>query len=289
MFGRSSRVKMLKEKGASGGDLAVALAKDRRFRRELLAAVGQGARARRRVRRQVGTLAVARRLASDAVLRRRLLETGENLRNVWSRVEKKRSHRRRNFLLAVGLGGGAVAVATRPEARRWVSRRASRAAGATLSQPRTITEAIEVSVPVSMAYNQWTQFEDFPLFMAGVDHVQQLDDTRLRWSATVAGKSAEWDAKILEQHRDRQISWISDDGKPTRGTITFEELAPARTLVRVSMSYRAEGVAEAAGSAVGLDSRRVRGDLDRFKELIEGRAADSGAWRGEIKEGEVTR
>ena len=289
MFGRSSRVKMLKEKGASGGDLAFALAKDRRFRRELLAAVGQGARARRRVRRQVGTLAVARRLVADAVLRRQLLETGENLRNVLSRVEKKRSHRRRNFLLAVGLGAGAVAVATHPQARRWVSRRASRAAAGTLSQPGTITETIEVSVPVSMAYNQWTQFEDFPLFMAGVDHVQQLDDTRLRWSATVAGKSAEWDAKILEQHRDRQISWISDDGKATRGTVSFEELAPARTLVRVSMSYRAEGVAETAGSAVGLDSRRVRGDLERFRELIEGRAAESGAWRGEIKEGEVTR
>jgi uncharacterized membrane protein len=153
--------------------------------------------------------------------------------------------------------------------------------------PRTIDASIEVDVPVSTAYNQWTQFEDFPLFMQGVDHVQQLDDTRLHWVANVAGKKAEWDAKILEQHVDRQISWISEDGKKTRGTVSFEP-RDGKTLVRLSMSYQAQGPAEQLGSAAGLDVRRVQGDLQRFKELIESRGSESGGWRGEVSAGEKT-
>src|SRR2546426_482737 len=151
--------------------------------------------------------------------------------------------------------------------------------------PRTITESIEVDVPVSTAYNQWTQFEDFPLFMEGVEHVEQKDDTRLHWVAKVGGKTNEWDAKILEQHPDRQVSWISEDGKKTRGTVTFEPVSESRTLIRLSMSYQAEGLTEALGSAVGLDERRVLGDLQRFKELIESRGAESGAWRREVSAG----
>src|SRR5205814_1491761 len=145
-----------------------------------------------------------------------------------------------------------------------------------------IEASIEVNVPVSVAYNQWTQFEDFPLFMEGVDHVQQIDDTRLHWVASVAGKKAEWDAKILEQHPDRQISWISEDGKKTRGTVSFEPRSEGKTLVRLSMSYQADPL-EAVGSVAGLDSRRVKGDLDRFKELIESRGTESGPWRGSIR------
>ncbi|MDQ3778313.1 MAG: SRPBCC family protein [Actinomycetota bacterium] len=150
---------------------------------------------------------------------------------------------------------------------------------------RTITEEIEVEVPVGTAYNQWTQFEEFPRFMEGVEQVQQLDDTRLHWVAKVAGKRAEWDAKILEQQPDRQISWISEDGKETRGTVAFEQRGDSRTLIRLTMSYRPEGFTEAVGSAAGLDKRRVRGDLDRFKELIENRGTETGAWRGEIARG----
>jgi len=155
------------------------------------------------------------------------------------------------------------------------------------SQLTTIDEEIEVGVPVSTAYNQWTQFEDFPLFMEGIDHVQQLDPTRLHWAATVAGKQAEWDAKILEQHPDRQISWISEDGKKTRGTVTFADHGPDRTVIALSMSYQAEGPAEAAGSAAGLDKRRIHGDLERFKELIESRGTETGAWRDEISAGKT--
>ena len=151
-----------------------------------------------------------------------------------------------------------------------------------------IQKTIEVDVPVATAYNQWTQFEEFPQFMDGVEEVRQLGDTRLHWVASVGGHRAEWDAKILEQHPDRQISWISEDGKKTRGTVTFESLGEKQTLVRLSLGYQAEGFVEAVGSAAGLDRRRVEGDLERFKELIEGRGTESGAWREDISAGTTT-
>jgi uncharacterized membrane protein len=151
--------------------------------------------------------------------------------------------------------------------------------------PRVIDTALQVEVPVSKAYNQWTQFEEFPQFMEGVDEVQQLDDARLHWVASIGGKRAEWDARIIEQHADKQVTWASEDGKTTRGTVSFEPLGADRTLVRLSMSYRPEGLRERVGSAVGLDARRVRGDLQRFKEMIERRGAETGAWRGEISGG----
>jgi len=151
--------------------------------------------------------------------------------------------------------------------------------------PRVIESSIEVAVPVSAAYNQWTQFEEFPQFMQGVEEVRQLGDTRLHWVASIGGRRAEWDAKILEQHPDRQISWISEDGKKTRGTVTFEPVGDARTRVQLSMSYQAEGIGELVGSAAGLDTRRVRSDLERFKNLIEERGTETGAWRGEISSG----
>jgi uncharacterized membrane protein len=189
----------------------------------------------------------------------------------------------RNTLLVLVGGGVATAVAL-PQIRRRMMQRLPSSVS-TMGRGRVIDETIEVNVPVSTAYNQWTQFEEFPLFMQGVEHVEQRDDTRLHWVASVAGRTAEWDAKILEQHRDRQISWISEDGKKTRGTVTFEPLGEQRTLIRLSMSYKPEGPAEQLGSAAGLDAARIRGDLERFKELIESRGAESGAWRGEVSAG----
>jgi uncharacterized membrane protein len=277
---RRSRTAVLKDNAASATDFATALAKDKKFRKELVSAISHGTIARRRARRKIGMVAVATRIARDPKLKREVDKMVKSLDRAWSRVEKKRSHKLRNFLLLLGIGGGAAAAAM-PQVRNKVS--GPLPLGTT---PRTIDESIEVNVPVSTAYNQWTQFEDFPLFMEGVDHVQQLDDTRLHWVATVAGKKAEWDAKILEQHPDRQISWISEDGKKTRGTVTFEPRGESKTFVRLSMSYQAEGTAEALGSAAGLDTRRVRGDLERFKDLIESRGTESGAWRGEVAAGE---
>jgi uncharacterized membrane protein len=259
-------------------DLAASLVKDKKFRKQLLSAVNHGTVAQRRAARKIGFYAAMLRLKQDPKLRREVNKMVSSLDKAWARVEKKRSHKLRNLLIGLGLGGAAAAaVKTRVHEKLPV--------GSGMS-PRTIDTSLEVNVPVSTAYNQWTQFEDFPLFMEGVDHVQQLDDTRLHWAATVAGRKAEWDAKILEQHPDRQISWISEDGKKTRGTVSFEPRGEDKTLVRLSMSYQAEGPAEQLGSAAGLDTRRVRGDLERFKELIESRGTESGAWRGKVEAGE---
>jgi len=283
MFGRS-KTKAVKENAASGTELAVSLARDKRFRQELLSAVMHGTAARQRAASRIGLVAAVLRLGADKELRSELRQMTENLQNAWARVEKKRSISLRNVLFVTGVGAG-VAVAAVPQVRSWVMGQLSRGDVGSGSTPRTITESIEVDVPVSTAYNRWTQFEDFPLFMEGVDYVEQLDDTRLHWVATVAGKKAEWDAKILEQHPEKQISWISEDGKTTRGTVTFEPVGDSGTLIRLSMSYQAEGLTEALGSAVGLDQRRVRGDLERFKQLIESRGAESGAWRDKVEAG----
>jgi len=270
---------MLELSRTDSGRLTAALAKDRKFRKQLLKAVDHGVAAKRRAERRIGFWPAARRLSTDEKLRREVGRMTNSLEKAWSRVERKRSHKLRNTLIVVGVGGAAVAAIV--PVRRLLKARSS-------VVPRTIDESIEVNVPVSTAYNQWTQFEDFPLFMEGVDHVQQLGDTRLHWAATVGGRKAEWDAKILEQRPDRQISWVSEEGKKTRGTVIFEPRGDSKTLVRLSMSYQAEGPAEALGSAAGLDARRVRGDLERFKELIESRGAETGAWRGEIAAGRKT-
>jgi uncharacterized membrane protein len=281
---RRKKTTAIQDNVASGTELATALARDKKFRRQLAAAIGHGESARRRAARRTGVVATAKRVALDEQLRADVREMADNLRRAWARVEKKRSHRLRNTLLVLVGGGAAAAVASRQDVRQKIAGAVPTSRFGT-STPRVIDESIEVNVPVSTAYNQWTQFEDFPLFMEGVDHVQQLDPTRVHWVATVGGRTAEWDAKILEQHPDTQISWLSEDGKQTRGTVTFEPLGDSRTLVRLSMSYRAEGIGEQLGSAAGLDSRRIRGDLDRFKELIESRGAETGAWRGEISAG----
>jgi uncharacterized membrane protein len=274
----------VKEQIAGGAELAAILARDKKFRKQLLAAIGHTESARRRVASRLGMVATARGLAADEELRRELREASNNLRQAWSRVERKRGHRLRNTLLVL-VGAAAATAAALPQSRRWIAARLPTDKIGRARTPRVIDEAIEVNVPVSTAYNQWTQFEEFPRFMDGIDRVEQLDDTRLHWVASIGGRRAEWDAKVLEQHPDRQISWISEDGKKTRGTVTFERLADARTLVRLSMSYQAEGPVEIAGSAAGLDARRVRADLERFKDLIEKRGTESGAWRGDISAG----
>jgi uncharacterized membrane protein len=280
MFGRNRRT-AAKENAAAAAELATQLAADRKFRRQLLRALGHGVSARRQAGRQLGLTAAARRLAADEQLRQELRRMVSDLQAVRSRLERKRSHRLRNSLLVVVGSGAAVAVAKAawPAPRRWIGTMRGVAAP---DGPRAIEATVEVEVPVSTAYNQWTQFEEFPQFMEGVESVEQLDDARLHWVANVGGRRAEWDARILEEHPDRQVSWISEDGRKTRGTVTFESLGEGRTLVHLSMSYRAEGVRDALGATVGVDRRRVQGDLERFKELIEARGRESGAWRGEI-------
>jgi uncharacterized membrane protein len=262
------RTKM--DQAVSQLELAAKLARDERFRKQIVSALLHATHLRRRAR-----------FAAYEQARTELGEITKHLQKAVSRFEKKRSHKLRNTIFIVGAGSAVAAI---PQTRRFVLARFSSVPSMNGTMPRTIEETVEVNVPVSTAYNQWTQFEDFPLFMEGVDHVQQLDDTRLHWAATVAGKTNEWDAKILEQHPDRQISWISEDGKKTRGTVTFEPRGEGKTLIRLSMSYQADPL-EAVGSAAGLDSHRIRGDLKRFKELIESEGRESGAWRGEVSAG----
>ncbi|MBA2476353.1 MAG: SRPBCC family protein [Actinobacteria bacterium] len=151
-----------------------------------------------------------------------------------------------------------------------------------------VDESVEVDVPVSTAYNQWTQFEEFPRFMQGVESVRQIDDTHLHWIAKIAGKQHEWDAEITYQDPDSRIAWRATDGKRNTGSVRFEALDGERTRVRVRMTWEAEGPAEALGEALGVDDRGVKSDLERFKELVESRGSETGAWRGEVREGDVT-
>ena len=150
----------------------------------------------------------------------------------------------------------------------------------------TVKETIEVNVPVSTAYNQWTQFADFPKFMDGVKSVEQLDDTHLRWVAEVGGESRDWQAEIVEQVPDQRIAWRATDDEGPNGLVRFEPLGEATTLVTVEMSYEPEGLKEQLGAKIGLDSRQVKEDLGRYKELVETMGSETGAWRGEVHSGE---
>lgn len=146
-----------------------------------------------------------------------------------------------------------------------------------------IEKSIEVEVPASRAYNQWTQFEEFPRFMEGVEEVQQLDDRHLHWKASVGGKEEEWDAEITEQLPDKRISWRNTSGSRNAGVVTFHRLSDTTSRVMLQLEYEPEGFIEKAGDLVGVMSARVEGDLRRFKDFIEERGSETGAWRGEIK------
>ena len=149
-----------------------------------------------------------------------------------------------------------------------------------------IEETIEIDVPVSTAYNQWTQFEEFPRFMAGVKEVKQLDDTHVHWHAEIWGKDKEWDAEITEQVPDQVIAWRSVSGAPNAGAVRFEPVSHDRTLVRLIMEYEPEGTVEKAGDAVGVFSARVQNTVEDFKKFIENRGAETGSWRGEVHGGQ---
>jgi uncharacterized membrane protein len=145
-----------------------------------------------------------------------------------------------------------------------------------------VEESIRVGVPVTTAYNQWTQFEEFPSFMEGVEEVRQIDDTHLHWKVSLAGRTEEFDAVITEQIPDTRIAWKSTDGPRHAGAVDFHRIDESTTQVMVVMDSDEEGAAQKAAGAVGLVGRRVSGDLERFKELIESRGRESGAWRGSV-------
>ena len=150
----------------------------------------------------------------------------------------------------------------------------------------TVKESIEVDVPVSTAYNQWTQFEEFPRFMEGVEEVRQLDDRHNHWVTSVAGVRREFDTEIVDQMPDDRITWRTVDGEiRQRGSVRFEQLDDTHTRVELTMDVEPAGVAEKGADALGMIDRRVKGDLRRFKDYIEQHGGETGAWRGRIRPG----
>jgi uncharacterized membrane protein len=148
--------------------------------------------------------------------------------------------------------------------------------------------SIDVEVPVRTAYDQWTQFEEFPLFMQGVQSVRQLDDTHLEWKAKVAGVEKSWRAEVTEQEPDQRIAWRSTSGARNAGVVTFHRLDDRRTRVTLQLDVEPEGGIESVGDSLGFVKRRAEGDLERFKEFIEGRGTATGGWRGAVEQGDVT-
>ena len=146
----------------------------------------------------------------------------------------------------------------------------------------TVEEAIEVNVPVSTAYNQWTQFEDLPKFMDSVHEVRQLDDTHLRWKASIAGKEEEWDVEITEQIPDKRIAWASIGGVRNAGVVTFHKIDENTTRVMLQMDYDPQTIDEKIGDALGFVKMQTKSNLKRYKQLLEDRGAETGAWRGTV-------
>jgi uncharacterized membrane protein len=152
-----------------------------------------------------------------------------------------------------------------------------------------IQDSIEVQAPVQQAYNQWTQFEEFPKFMEGIQSVQQLDDTHVHWVAEIRGETREWTTEITEQHPDDRVAWKTIDGEVKNdGVVSFEQLAGEQTRINVQMDVEGDSTAEnVAGDLLNIVKNQVHGDLERFKQLIENRDEATGAYLGKLHEGEA--
>ena len=146
----------------------------------------------------------------------------------------------------------------------------------------SIVKTVDVAVPVRTAYDQWTQFEEFPKFMEGVEQVRQLDDQNLAWRARVGGKTVEWSARITEQLPDQRIAWTSTSGARNAGVVTFHRVSDDACRVALQVDYEPDGVVENVGDWMGVLSARVQGDLARFKHFIESRGHETGAFRGTL-------
>ena len=176
----------------------------------------------------------------------------------------------KNLLAAAALAAGALLTAKLAQRVRHARSTSS------------VQETIDLNVPVSTAYNQWTQFEEFPRFMASVEEVRQLDDTHLHWRANVAGKTKEWDAEITQQIPDQCIAWRSTGGVRNAGVVTFDKIGDNRTRVKLQMDYDPQTPVEKVGDAIGGVKLTTKGNLKRFKELVERRGVETGAWRGTV-------
>lgn len=145
-----------------------------------------------------------------------------------------------------------------------------------------VEETVDVDVPVSTAYNQWTQFESFPQFLSGVDSVTQIDDTHLHWKVSIAGVRREFEAEITEQIPDERIAWTSIGGEEHAGVVTFHRLEAAKTRISLRLDWEPQGVVEKVGALLQVDDIQIGRDLHKFKELIESNGFETGAWRGEV-------
>lgn len=173
-----------------------------------------------------------------------------------------------------------VAIAALAAGGYALTRKMRRKQGATLTS--STRASIQVNVPVSTAYNQWTQFEDFPKFMDSVHEVKQIDDTHLHWRATIAGKEEEWDSEITEQIPDKRIAWRSTRGVKSAGVVTFHRISDNATRIMLQMDYEPHGLDEQVGDALGAVKLQSKANLMRFKQLLEARGGETGAWRGSV-------
>jgi len=170
----------------------------------------------------------------------------------------------------------------------WLKKKMGPNVGRGTGELSFVQDSIEVDVPIRTAYNQWTQFEEFPSFMKDVEEVRQIDDTHLHWRANIAGKPVEWDAEITTQIPDRRISWRSTSGPPNSGAVTFDRVADNRTRITLRMSYRAPGIAEKIGDALGAVRAELSGNLHRFADFIQSRQRETGACRGTVTGGSTS-
>ncbi len=182
-------------------------------------------------------------------------------------------------------GSRLVAIVALAAAGIWLKKQMGAGAPSVQGEQKFVEDSIEVDVPVSTAYNQWTQFEDFPNFMHDVLEVRQVDDTHLHWRARIAGKEEQWDAEITNQIPDRRIAWKSTSGPPNSGAVSFEPLGASRTRVTLRMSYQPRNALEKIGDALGAVKMETSSNLKRFSEFLESRGRETGAWRGTVSGG----
>jgi carbon monoxide dehydrogenase subunit G len=151
-----------------------------------------------------------------------------------------------------------------------------------------VERSIEVGVPVRTAYDQWTQFEEFPRFMSGVQEVVQVGDAMTHWVAEIAGVRREWDAAIVEQVPDEKVAWAATSGATNAGAVHFTAVDATTTRVLLTLDYEPEGIVEKIADVFNAIDRQAVADLDRFKEFIEDRGRATGGWRGTVEEGDAT-
>jgi uncharacterized membrane protein len=149
----------------------------------------------------------------------------------------------------------------------------------------SVIKSVDVEAPLSTVYNQWTQFEEFPQFMGGVDQITQIDETHTHWVTSIGGQRREFDTEITEQHPDERVAWKSTDGTTHAGVITFHRLGDTTTRITAQIDWQPAGLVEKAGAVLNFDDRQVSSDLDRFKQFIESRGSESGGWRGDVSAG----